>query len=237
MRSVRESIWRGSFEDALELSKRTIEKFPLILFLTFLGTYFLNMAVESPFAAPQAELNDSVRIFSQMMLVLWSLIEGFIFFLVTVKVPVRADLMKHQVEAVWNKETWVGLAAEPLRALMYIILWSLLFLIPGLIFYALYSFVMYVVLFSKEYQAGNEDALKLSKALVKPMFFSFALANLAFSGASSAFGMAPQVADVFNLIPLRVLCELIAFLISLYSYSLMRILFHKAMIRHLEAKS
>lgn len=53
--------------------------------------------------------------------------------------------------------------AECLRCVLPILLKTLLFIIPGIIEYIRLAFVAPIVLFSKEYDAGNEDALDSSR--------------------------------------------------------------------------
>ncbi len=59
------------------------------------------------------------------------------------------------------------LTAESLRALAMTILWTLVFIVPGIFKYVRYFLVGYVVVADPEYEAGNVDALKESNRLVK----------------------------------------------------------------------
>ena len=56
---------------------------------------------------------------------------------------------------------------ETLRAWGKTFLWCFLFIIPGLIKYTYYLMAPFVVLFSRKYAAGEEDALKYSEQLSK----------------------------------------------------------------------
>lgn len=60
---------------------------------------------------------------------------------------------------------------ETIRAWGKTFLWTFLFIIPGIIKFFLYVPVPFVVFFSKRYQAGEVDALKLSQKIAKKHWF------------------------------------------------------------------
>jgi hypothetical protein len=60
---------------------------------------------------------------------------------------------------------------EMLRSWGKTFLWTFLFIIPGIIKFFFYIPVPFVVYFSKRYQAGEVDALKLSQSIAKKHWF------------------------------------------------------------------
>lgn len=60
---------------------------------------------------------------------------------------------------------------ETIRSWGKTFLWTFLFIIPGIIKFFLYIPVPFVVFFSKRYQAGEVDALKLSQKIAKKHWF------------------------------------------------------------------
>lgn len=75
----------------------------------------------------------------------------------------RENLARFALRHIWPY------TLESIRALAKALLWSILFLIPGLFFYTRYFFVPFVVLKDPEYQLGQVDALKRSNDLIKGM--------------------------------------------------------------------
>ena len=60
---------------------------------------------------------------------------------------------------------------ETIRSWGKTFLWTFLFIIPGIIKFFLYMPTPFVVLFSKRYQAGEVDALKLAQKIAKKYWF------------------------------------------------------------------
>lgn len=75
-----------------------------------------------------------------------------------------------------NLRTYLApLALEGLRALGWILLWSLLFLLPGIYKYVRYSFVNAVVLLDPDYMSGKVDALEESHRLTEAIWIQLLL--------------------------------------------------------------
>lgn len=70
---------------------------------------------------------------------------------------------------------------EQMRSWGKAMLWSFLFVIPGLIKFVQYLFVPFVVCFDSQYQQGQRDALKQSQALTKGKMFRLFLLFFAFT--------------------------------------------------------
>lgn len=99
----------------------------------------------------------------------------------------------NQILKDYGKDT----AAEMLRASALTLLWSLLFIIPGIFKYLRWSFVPFVVIANPRYAKGEIDALSESNRLIKGRTFSFLLVSLAIVaiqfGISSVNEMAMNV--------------------------------------------
>lgn len=70
---------------------------------------------------------------------------------------------------------------ESLRAWGKVILWSILFIIPGLIQMVRMAFVPFIAVHSEDYQAGRVDALKGSATLARSQFWRLLIVFLVFS--------------------------------------------------------
>lgn len=103
----------------------------------------------------------------------------FEFVALTMLVPLRVMGREHPNLLLSDNETFISftqrhvtsLTAESIRSLAAVIIWSLLFIIPGIFKYIRYSFVPYVVVADPEYQKGTRDALEYSNELVKGYTF------------------------------------------------------------------
>ena len=228
------SIWQKTWQDALDLSIKTLKRYRVVIICTFLCGYLINGIIESPFSANSAPASDSWRILSSMISALWDLTSNMILFILSTLIPVKTSLMKGQKDARWDWDTLVSLAAESLRGLGRVLLWSLVLLVPGIIQYVRLSFVPYLVAYSKEYNAGSVDALETSKVLTKPILWPLLGITLIMGLIMIGLELIPQVYLEFHPAPIRLAFELAAFMVGVYGYSLGRILFHKSLIKHLQ---
>lgn len=73
------------------------------------------------------------------------------------------------------------LIKEQLRAIGKVMLWTVLFIVPGIYKHLRYLLVPFVVLFDREYQAGNRDALQTAHQLSRGHLFYLSLLFLFFS--------------------------------------------------------
>lgn len=224
------NIWKETWADALEMSISLVKKYPLITICTFLCGFLLNGYIESPFGASPTSSTDTERIIGSMTLALWDLTSNMIVFALTTLIPVNPRLMEGQREILWDKEAFYSLAAESLRVLGIVLLYSLLLIIPGFIQYVRLSFVPYLVFYSKEYRLGNINALERSKQLTKPILIPLLGLTVLIGALMIVLEMLPQIYTELHNPPLRFTFELMAFAVGIYGFSLSRILFHKSLV-------
>jgi hypothetical protein len=93
---------------------------------------------------------------------------------------------KSSLPAFLRKHTELGLI-ESLRAFAKAVLWGFLFIVPGIVKMIRYQFVVYIVASSKQYEAGELDALAASEKLTYGRFWS--LTTLILLLASAAFAL------------------------------------------------
>jgi hypothetical protein len=98
---------------------------------------------------------------------------GFLSMLLSICAPIILNLLViYAVKPVANpfKKNLNQSLIEELRALGSVMLWSILFIIPGLIRLAQYVFVPFIVTLSQRYQDGELDALAGSRSVSGKMF-------------------------------------------------------------------
>jgi hypothetical protein len=82
----------------------------------------------------------------------------------------------------WNSSV-KDLSVEYIRAIAYILLWTLALILPGMWKQIRYSFMAYIVMFDPEYKKGNIDPLAESESLMRGitrwMILMFILVNVA----------------------------------------------------------
>lgn len=91
------------------------------------------------------------------------------------------------------KERMVPLVTESLLAFSRILLFSLLFIIPGVVYYIFYTFMPYIVFFDRKYHAGEVNALEESKRIVKSHFFRVTGFVVLTGAISLALELTPKV--------------------------------------------
>lgn len=228
---MNEMIWRPSFKDALVLSKDLLKRHPFVLGALFLLNLKLDLTLEDLFAAPQFGMNDKTLLLLIIGRASWAMIVSVILFILSTLPPAPGKLMAEQRSAQWDKETLVSLAAETFRAMGHVLLWSLLLIIPGIIVYTRLSFVPYIVLYSKEYQAGEVDCLALSKRLAKHVLFRLLFLSIGLALLVFAIQMIPQIDLRFRVLYIRIFTDLTAFWLAVYACCLMRTLFHRLFLK------
>lgn len=140
-----------------------IPLFGLILFTNTLEQY-LSLKVESALQDPSG---PQAKIFFLGFL---SIVSSIVFPVLTISIVLFAfNSFRNSIEALhlFFKKNLNLLYIETLRAWGKTLLWSLLFIIPGLWKFIEYSFVPFVVTSSKKYDEGKIDALKKSATIVR----------------------------------------------------------------------
>ncbi len=173
---------------------------------------------------PQQETERWVM---QLTLGIWELAEGVLLMLIlSWGVPkvlnYRArDLLRQPFDTPYLGSFF----AEYLRVLAQVLMWGLLLFIPGFIRYCQLIFVPLIAMFSKSYREGQSDALRLSEKLVKGRLLIIVGIMIVTMGLQVAAEFAPQMITELHVFPLRVFFAAVAFLISVWTYSLIFLLF------------
>ena len=115
------------------------------------------------------------------------------------------------------------LTAESLRAITQILLWSLVFVIPGVIMYCRLNFVPFVIFCDPDYEQ-HPDAVGRCKQLTKKCWFRVTLLILVFSIFDAVFELAPNLLRVENLFA-RGFFSLCSFVFSLFAFVLLYMIF------------
>lgn len=150
-------------------------------------------------------------------------------FVLLLFIPVRlADWQSKRPYQSWvqivSRYGW-PLFVEGLRMTGYILLWSILFILPGLYKQIRYLFVPFVVLFDSLYHRGEVDALDRSSQLSKGIFWALLFLFMASFGVDILFDMKSQFLPVLAHPVFQFLGEGVNLLISTLFYSLFYFLF------------
>lgn len=92
----------------------------------------------------------------------------------------NSDVVINQSLIQYLRKKVEQLFIEIMRAWGKIMAWGLLFILPGIYKYVIYSLVPFVVLTSNEYESGRVDALKESARIFKKRWLLFIFINLLF---------------------------------------------------------
>ena len=160
----------------------------------------------------------------QWMAQLWQLCTAVVVsFVLILLLPVRMDdLIKGRKPLrswvkVANQQGW-PLFVEGLRMTAYVILWSLLLILPGIYKQIRYLFVPFVVLLDPQYQQGKVDALERSSLLTVGVFWWLVLLFAMSFGLELGFEMLGQLHPALTHPTARVLTGGLSMLASIYFY-------------------
>jgi len=144
----------------------------------------------------------------------------FLFFIVPLRI-LDAELKRPNTSLfLWAERDVWPLTLESLRAMGRIILWSALFLLPGLYFYLRYLFVPFVVIFNREYKNDRRDALLHSHQLTQGSVIFLFILVFGILGPQFLASSLPELLP-YQLKPASTaLSILFTLLISMYSMSL-----------------
>lgn len=142
-------------------------------------------------------------------------------------IPLRAhDLAKHQSltpAGAFAKKTFLPLFVESIRVFTSVLLWTLLFILPGLYRYLQLTFVPYVVFFDPEYDQEECDALEKSKKIFSGHALFLILVMVAELLLNVGLEMATSELQKLSLMPFWVsdaASTAFTLLLSCYTYSL-----------------
>jgi len=213
--------------DGLKLSTRLVREqfFPLIG--VFIVSCSLNITVED--ALQLAGPNDETqRWVMQISLGIWGLAEWVLLLLILswglpkVHKFKAADLMQSDTFATPYMGSFF---AEFFRMIGNFLLWALLLIIPGFYRYFQLIFMPYFPLLSRSYREGHVDAKALSLKLAKGGMFSIFFVMVLTNALSALCEFAPQIWEDLHILLLRIFFALLSFLISVWSYSLIFLMF------------
>lgn len=202
------------------LMRARLEIFFLLVFAVAIHAHFYlarqGMPIES--------LPPEFQIISGFGLMTADLTISFILMLL---IPLRIhDHINNRAHntSLWHtlKRTAVPLTAEGLKALARILLWSLLFLIPGMVKQIRYSMIPYIVMFHPRYEKGEVNALELSEQIVKGLTLPLLLISLTELALSVAISWLPDEfsASTGDWILFTTLTRALTISLSIYTYSL-----------------
>ncbi|MGZ3722290.1 MAG: hypothetical protein ACXVA9_05135 [Bdellovibrionales bacterium] len=163
----------------------------------------------------------------QLLLGLWDLSEGILLLLIlSWGVPkVLKFKAKDLLQQPFETPYLASFFAEYLRLLAQVLMWGLLLIVPGFIRYCQLIFVPLIAMFSKSYREGETDALRLSEKLTKGRLLTIVGIMLGTMALQFGVEFTPQILPDLHILPLRVLFAGASFLISVWTYSLIFLLF------------
>jgi hypothetical protein len=222
---------KAKFADSLKLTASLLKQQALPL----LGLFVVGCTLELTFEDAMqllTPIQENQRWIMQLILGIWDLAEGVLLILILswglpkVHKFKALDLMTEPFEAPYLGSFF----AEYLRLLAQVLMWGILLLVPGFVRYCQLAFVPYIALFSKSYRVGEVDALRLSEKLVKGRLMPIVGIMLGTMVLQGAMEFAPQMLADLHILPFRVMFLGLSLLISIWTYSVIFILFESGLL-------
>jgi len=215
---------------AFRLAKKFVSQraFPV------LGLFILGQIIGVNLEDASASLpptQENLNLALKLTLGLWDLAEGILLILILSWAVPQVHPLKSPkfLKEPFNRAYLGTFAAEYLRVLGRVLLWGILLLIPGFIRYTQLIFVAPIVFFSADYEADKVDALELSGKLARSNL-KFLLGVLFLTTVTQmALELTPQMYAELHVLPIRLAFNLLSFLISIWSYSLILLMFEREM--------
>lgn len=210
---------RQDFHRAGVLTVEFAQSLFLPLLVLFLASFVVNQYLEG--LASELNNTDQGPWIAQIGQFLASLIEGFALLMIG-----GFFLVRRAEGLTWsefNKRTLAPLTAESLRALTRILLWTLVFIIPGVIMFFRLYFVPYVVFVDPTYKT-SPNAVARSLELTKSCWMRVTLVIVALNLVDGAFELAPNLLRTDGLL-YRAFFDLSGFIFSLFEFMLLYIIF------------
>lgn len=223
---VRIKAWAG---EASLLCGRLLKEQAVPLFLIFAVATAISLSLEH-LIQNLSRADEDQRWILQLGLGLVDLFQGVILILVLAwGVPkVRELTVVHFCRHPFQSSYLNSFLAEYLRMLAQVILYALLFLVPGFFRYGRLIFVPYVALFAQPYREDRVDALKLSAELTRGRLKLILTTVVLTMALQIGLELLPQGESMHGLVP-RLICETLSFVISVWSFSFVFVLFEAAM--------
>lgn len=216
--------------EGLALAQKLIKAQWLALAILFLISTALGLQLEDALAETTAR-GDSERIVLALAGGVVDMFEGVMtFMLLSWALPRVRPLSGPQfLKQPFQKPYLSHFFAESLRALGSILLWTLALILPGLFRYVQLIFVPLIVFFDQEYEAGNVDALQRSTQLANRRMKFLIPFMLMTMSASVLLQLAPNKWVELHTLGYRTAFSLVGFLLSVWSYSVIVVLFEQEM--------
>lgn len=218
-------------KESVQLTRQLIRSqwFPLLIIFGF--DCALNISVEDAMQG-LAATEETQRWVLQLILGLWDLAEGILLFLIlSYGIPkVRQLNVKTMLAKPFDTPYLGSFLAEYLRMLAQILMWGLLLILPGFWRYMQLIFVPLVALFAREYRDEDADAMRLSERLARGRLVKYILPVVVVTmGLQTWFEFLPEMRPVLHVVPVRAAFDVLTSLISVWSYSLIFLLFEHAL--------
>jgi hypothetical protein len=196
----------------------------------FAVSSFLTITLEDALKA-MAQADDGSRWMVQLAMGLWDLVEGILLILVLswgiakVRSLNEAHMQKHPFET-----PYLGsFLAEYFRVLANVLLWGLLFILPGFYRYCRLILVPFVALFARSYREGQADALELAGRLARGRMGLFIAVMIVTSALQFGLEFLPQLKPEFHLMSLRLVFNGLSYAISVWMFAFLFLHFERAL--------
>jgi hypothetical protein len=224
--------FKAIFSESIMLMRALVRNQWLLLGLLFFIGALINISIEDTVGNLPRGQEDSRWIY-QLAMGLWDLFEGLASLLIlSAGVSNVCQLSaRHFLSQPFSGPYLGSFFAEYLRALAQILLWGLLFLVPGFLRYCRLIFVPMITLFSKDYREGKEDALELSNRISHGRMNLILPMVIATAAAQGLLEMVPNMIPDLHILILRVGFSLISFFIGIWTYSFLFLIFEDGINR------
>ena len=214
------------------LSKNRFSLLGLFLMVSLLSAYIMYMLNRFPH-------DDMMRMTNQLGLGLTGLLQTLtLLFIIPKTLHEKSMVLKEEPFGDFSKRVFVPTILEGLRVMWRVLLGFILLVIPGIVLSVFYYFVIYVVFFDPGYQKGDVDALKKSKSLTKPIFFSLLFVYLVEFGVNTGlqFFELPN-ADMATQIAFKCFIMAIALMVAVFFHCVYYGLFFHQYVNPKEVQS
>lgn len=195
-----------------ELTKDLVRSQPFLLLAVFVVSFGLNMHFER--LSQQLIVMGQGAWQAQLGQFFVSILEGFSFLVIG-----TYHLLNKREATSWEQyfKRFIGpLTAESLRALARIMLWSLAFIIPGLIMYARLIFVQFIVVLDPNY-FKNPNAVATALQMTKNCWIRLTLICLSLAVISGCIEFTPHLLKIENFFA-RAAFDLVSLIFSLFAF-------------------
>ncbi len=132
----------------------------------------------------------------------------------------KRNLPLRSLGSIIHKYTWM-LVLEGLRVFVWTLLWTLMLIVPGIIKYARFSLVPFVVMLNDDYDKGRLDALKHSENLTRGHVFGMLILLVLITFFDLAYELSSLIPGIPATLEVKFILSLLTLPLSLYSYSLL----------------